>query len=515
MRPLLSLTALFAASCGYVFDDSPPDLPLVGSPPPVASLKKYNRSPADDGGLVAGRDGSYWVYTHEGKSYHLTRLSEPEREEDLTADRIQIGFRAFYLFKFLLDPNRSEADGGTADAGVPPPNNSSTQLTVRSAGESPGATFEFPGANPLLVTGGGDSVFAYLNQDFYNIYYDYYYELVQRDGSTRRKICLALGRQYPDCYVKPGEFPPTVDAQAPRQDGGFFFNSNGTLFFDRYGDGSTVAHLTKEEKDYPPFQMKSGEFHYFDSLQSFVTCDKDTTKGDGIGVRLFHITDGSSSVLDVAPCSQVVAFSDTEVYFFSPAENGLFTLLAVPFAGGPHRVVLDRQISKLLAFGPNNQLLYSRDPSDRYIYGEGDGWLGDWRFMERGRLAGFSRDGNRLRWLEHATTFNAAGDLDSALIGGAAIRLARNVRQFTELGDGRVLAAADRAFRGVQNRIVAVDETAGVAQWVVDSATRYQFIPGSSDLLVEIVTGPLGVSDYVRVPVPPKILLPDGGTNGN
>ncbi len=107
--------------------------------------------------------------------------------------------------------------------------------------------------------------------------------------------------------------------------------------------------------------------------------------------------------------------------------------------------------------------------------------------------------------MRHAAQNAGAGSLLSATIPyGQPLRLARNVRQYTQLGDGRVLCDADHAFNGTQNRIEVVDEQRGVAQWVAQSANGYQFAPGGRDLFVDVVIGPSG-HDVVRVPIPPKL----------
>jgi hypothetical protein len=83
------------------------------------------------------------------------------------------------------------------------------------------------------------------------------------------------------------------------------------------------------------------------------------------------------------------------------------------------------------------------------------------------------------------------------------MRLARNVRQFGELGDGRVLAASNSVPRGTHNRIIVIDEQQKQARWVADSSREFLFVPGSSDLLVKVVIGQTGW-DIRRVPIAPK-----------
>jgi hypothetical protein len=61
----------------------------------------------------------------------------------------------------------------------------------------------------------------------------------------------------------------------------------------------------------------------------------------------------------------------------------------------------------------------------------------------------------------------------------------------------------DHAFRGEQNRVIVVDEEAKVAHWVAAGSSDYQGVPGTNDLLVDVVSGPSGF-DVVRVTIPPK-----------
>jgi hypothetical protein len=125
--------------------------------------------------------------------------------------------------------------------------------------------------------------------------------------------------------------------------------------------------------------------------------------------------------------------------------------------------------------------------------------------MQRGRRPGFSLDHARLRWLENAARSDGSGDLSSATIADRTLLpIARNVRTFGELSDGRVLAISNAAFKGTQNRLIIVDEAAATARWVVDSARDYLMIPGTNDLIVKIVYGQLGY-EIRRVPIPPKV----------
>lgn len=134
--------------------------------------------------------------------------------------------------------------------------------------------------------------------------------------------------------------------------------------------------------------------------------------------------------------------------------------------------------------------------------GDYPAWIGDWQFMERGRRVELNGASDRIRWLEHTARKNNGGDLYSARLDThAALTLARNVFDYQESADGRVIAAANQAFSGAQNRIVIVDEQRATARWVADGAYRFQTIPGTTDLLVHLVGGDDEV-DVVRVPLP-------------
>jgi hypothetical protein len=226
---------------------------------------------------------------------------------------------------------------------------------------------------------------------------------------------------------------------------------------------------------------------------NLITCGSD-------GVRSVPLDGTPETVIDPEACDGSSALWLDNGRLIYPKAGSLWR---VPLDGsGPPELVLPAG-QRLLAFSPDDQLVYSTDPSDRYAAGAGDGWLGNWRFMERGRAVSYSRDGKRLRWLEHAAKQGGIGDLYSAEPNQSPLHLARNVRVYEPLSDGRILAGANHAFRGVQNRVITIDEQARASYWVADQAADYVRIPGSNDLLIDVVTGPTAF-DVVRVPIPPK-----------
>ncbi|HEX9101689.1 MAG TPA: hypothetical protein VF997_05775, partial [Polyangia bacterium] len=163
---------------------------------------------------------------------------------------------------------------------------------------------------------------------------------------------------------------------------------------------------------------------------------------------------------------------------------------------------------------PEDLIVYSTDPSDRYVHGAGDGWLGGWKFMQRGIAATFGNDLKSLYWLEHAAQGSGTGDFmtvklpGAGLPGGTPTTLAKNTRQFSFLGDGRILADENRANNGTWNRVVVIDEARGHKQYVAVGANHFSPIPQSKDYIVDVVTGATG-HDVARVSIPPPV---DGGT---
>src|SRR5262249_36725277 len=142
----------------------------------------------------------------------------------------------------------------------------------------------------------------------------------------------------------------------------------------------------------------------------------------------------------------------TWVYYGNDAQ-----LLRVPLdASGPPEVVLNDG-RRPLQFLDDGRIIVSKTPRDLYVNSAGDGWLDNWNFMESGIDVPMPRDKRRGRWLEHAAKPNGAGELLPAEIGQPPLHLTLNTREWEELKDGRILADANHAFRGTQNRIVVVD----------------------------------------------------------
>jgi hypothetical protein len=240
----------------------------------------------------------------------------------------------------------------------------------------------------------------------------------------------------------------------------------------------------------------------------FVTCGPD-------GVRVVFV-DGVTPevVLDDDLCkTSLLAQAGGYVYY----DVGT-TLRKVKLDGSEAPIALfDFGESRVLTVAtPGDHILYSTDPADRYVHGAGDGWLGGWKFMERGLGATFSNDRTALYWIENAAQASGAGDLKTVKLqgpgvaGGTATTLVKNARQFSFLGDGRIIADENHVNNGTWNRVVVIDEAAGHKQYVATGADHFSPIPSSSDYIVDVVTGATG-HDVARVSLPPRTGV-DGGT---
>ena len=495
----LSVLCLVLAGCSFTLDNDAPELPLVGSPPSLSSLQKLNNGPVYSSAIVSGRDGAYWLVLQEDKKkLRVLRLSEPAAETEIDGDKFLIRWREFYTWTAGMAPE---------DPAQPTP----ATLQIQSAGDaSSPKQLAMPLGIGTLAIGGSDDVFAYSPNKGLSMTYD----LVRLDGKPKRSI-------------------PYIDPDGSDL-GGAFFNGNAQIFFDRApcvspcatgGDSGDslglerrhmIAHYTDRERDVDMGLMPRRYFLYEPGglgrhfavepglmRRRFFTCSSD-------GVRVVPVEPNGTNpplTLDDAPCAsdlfsllrvpQPDGSSDLELFYLIGHQ-----LRRVPIDGSraPERV-LDHDVERVLAVYSPNLVLYSEDSADKYIYGVGDAWIGTWRFANRARLIYLTGDQKSVTWLENSAQSGGIGDLQFAPINGTSTKIARNVYEYDELGDGRLLVAGNHAFRGTQNRIVIADKDHTQLRWVVDQASQYGFIPGSSDLIVDVVTG-ASTADLVRVPIP-------------
>lgn len=463
------LLLLSLAACSYTFDEEGGGLPLAGAPPAV--LLPLNRAPVESARLMRGAGESLWVAMREqGSVLRLRRLDEAV-EEVWPFEQVQTFSRVFYLV-------RRDRGGGT-------------EVIVRVPGDPEAEAVQrfvvpAPPADVWLLVGGEGAVSLSWVRDAKTRTF----EVRRRDGMVRVLPAVRGEGQEP-----PG--PAGIDPKSPQATGLFFFDGDGDWLFVRDATGRVWAHATAAARDVDLGTRPRALFvDKGKGGTALIACGDD-------GLRRVPI-DGAEVVLSPAPCTAAGlrllgrrAYSVMDGQLKGVALDGSGAPAPVPAPGA-------RQV---LGLTPAGELMYSLDPADLYVRGASDGWIGGWRFMARGRLPAFSADGGRLRYLESAATLSGSGDLMSSPAGaghdqgGEAALLARNVRSFAELPDGRLLLSANYAFRGPQNRIVVLDEQARVARWVADEATGYLLLPGAQELLALLTRTGRG-SDVVRVSIP-------------
>jgi hypothetical protein len=451
------------AGCSYTFDEPLPGLTLIGERPDMSRLPRLNRAPAEDAYTVLGHDGTPWLAILEPNNLiRVRRLAPPDAEEELRGKSIFIRWRAFYIFE-PGDP-RTKAP---------------TRLRVRAAGApDQGQEFLLPPGDGYLATDGGNTAFVYWIKSKETKTFDLY----RRDGSFHRELPV----------------PAKTNPAQPFEKGGFF-DGSGRRLYVRDGDGRVKVYSTRDEND-GDLGVQPQQMILLDSKR-MLTCGEEKDPMEVRGLRVVSLDGGAEPLLlDQACTPGALWISGGQVYYTVKEEMRRVALAG----GGTPEVVFNNKGRQVLLFGPNNTLVYSTTPPQTFRGNAGDGWLGDWRFMDRGRLPSFSNDGKRMRWLENAATISGSGTLQVAPIGGEPRVLAQNVWAYSELFDGRLLTVANYAFFGTQNRIIAIDEAAGHAQWVADSASYFTYIPGSTDILVYLTRSNL-TFDLVRVPIPPRV----------
>lgn len=246
--------------------------------------------------------------------------------------------------------------------------------------------------------------------------------------------------------------------------------------------------------------------------ESVLTCDWDGLRS--LSLRPRTPAGNESLVLDAEPCISPGSTLLRRTGFIQYDGNGT---RSVPLDGsGPARTIWGAvEGAQLLALCPSGTVAYSLDPRERYGVGVGDGWIGAWRFMERGRDARFSLDCSRVRFKEHSANLRRLGELRSTSLRDHTSRfLARNVGFYAELPDGRLLVADDLAVIGSQNRLVVLDEERGTSRTLISGpaavtaalplAAQLPADAAGGDVLLEVDTPELrGPRRTMLLTVPP------------
>jgi hypothetical protein len=462
--------ALLLCSCVYEWNGDQPVFPLTGNPPPLSSFQKLNQVTAGRPTLMTGPDGVNWLAFCEfwpmgngngGRGcakLRLVRLGLPGDapvEEAITAD-------SFSLQNTELYEMRDDMKAMTRT------------VTLHRPGASDDVSFVFRQGKALLYSNfsGSADVFVYWIMDTKTDSLSIY----RRDRKYQRNLPL------------PADVDPTKTPDPKVYD--FLFTADGDTLVVRTSDGSMTAYSTLDE-GMVPLGKRPQDFTIDDTTHAVLTFGDDGYRSvplDGSAETVF-----ASAKIDIGS----LGFSDTLGFWAD--EKGLWE---VPLDGSAPAQLVQPGAARLWNLSPSGQITYSKDPRGRYAGNAGDGWVGDWNFMERGRLMGWSSDGARIHFLEHAATVGTYGDLTSVSVPGGGPRiLAVNAHNWAELPDHRILAVENAVYAGTWNRLVVIDEVANTKRWVVPECADFFLINNGTELIADVVSGASGF-DILRVPAP-------------
>jgi hypothetical protein len=463
----LWLALCVCCGCSFKVDTAAPAITLVGAAP-IVTGPRIALGTGESLVLMQGADGNAWVARTSLGNTTLDCLTVAAPTEKLGAAALTITTGSVYLLTTPKDPMMPD------------------QLTIHRPGDTlPDHQFQIPRSSKgkqLEVSGDGElfATWDLMSPTF---------RLQRRDET--------YGRDVPMGTPKPGF------------GAGFWFSESGTLLFHEEACGSStdpdcatvIASATDSASDRSLGQIK-GQYRPSDRAGALVVCN-DT------GLSLVPFDGSTPRVLDGDTCASL--FQNEGASPVSIVAGALYYLAFLGADTELRRVPLDGSAPPTAVYDGHGLIfdlgppgaLYSTTP---FIFdGETDatdGWLGNWQFMERGRGAKFDATFSRIHWLEHTAREYSVGDLLSAPVTqGDSRPLALNVADFRELSDGRLLAADDQAFLGPQNRVVVIDEAAGVARWVADRAVSFTGIPGTTDLAIQLIRDD-GDFELVQLPLP-------------
>lgn len=477
-RALLAL--LLASGCAYTFDEAGTDVRLVGEPIPPTAYPQLNAGlgPARTALLIQGAEATpdrddFWLAMAQAQpeiwpppdkwpdTFRLVRLSD-ETIETWSADQILPGGSMLYM---LTRPSQGKGP---------------VQLRLRRPGvPDPIGDFTLPPGDGVLLAAPNDSALAYI------------------PGKSEPGTLLL--RRSNGSFARDLPLPAGVDPKQPFDKGRFYFEPRGEFFFTQDADDQLVAHSTTSMVD-RPLGAFDRDVIVDSRARALYYCGKR-------GLRRLTLDGSPPQLLDGLPCNpSILRVSSGSILYLR--EDGLREISAA----GVARLLVPAPVGQLLAVGPSPSLVYSSDPPITYGAGIGDGWIGDWRFMNRGRRPTYSIDAGdpasaeraRIRWQENAARSDNSGELMSARLaardGERPLLLAKNVRQWLETRPGRLYTISNAAGRGVYNRMIVIDEDQREARWVIDSARDFLRVPGQNVIIALTVHGQVGFDVY-RVPI--------------
>jgi hypothetical protein len=442
---------------------------LVGTAPDPATYRKLNDAPVSSVDVLVGSDHQPWTaFCEDGgatalrggdcKRMHLVRLGGARTDETFEADSFQVRRRALYA----LDDHTTAPDDRL--------------ITVHRPGDpaSRDATFRRPAGKAILYPndGGDNDVFVYwvLSPETSE------FEVLRRDGRYQLTLPVPAG-------VDPADPGATID---------FLLTADGSRLALRDPNGVMTVYST----------LGAGSVSLGRRPPLFAIDDEHAALlAIGSDLRSVALDGSGEIVLDPDPVDAgTFQYGLGRAFYIRDGD-----LYAVPLDGSAPPGRIQTQAARLYDLGPGGEVFYSRDDASRYASGAGDGLLGAARFMERGLYGGFSGDGTRVRWLEHAATVEGIGELRSARFAAGAlgdpITLGLNVIHYEEIPDGPLVVAENRAEVGTWNRLVTVDEATATARWLVAGAADFLLVPGRREVIADVVTQASGY-DVLQIPVP-------------
>jgi hypothetical protein len=467
----LLLCTFLLTGCTFDWNGDEPGLPLVGEEPALGSFTKLNSAPVGRAQLMLGPDGTPWTAFCEfwaagsgnnGRSckrMHLVRLGPPEdapAEEVIEADSFGVHYQMLYVVhEDMATPGRT--------------------VTMHRPGDARAADVDF-------VLGGDRAVFVVNDGGAADVFM-YWIEDPATTAWTIHRRDQAYTRHLP--------IPAGIDPVGKNSDGLFLaFDAAGDRLFVRAPDGTTDAFSTLDEGAVPLGMLDPDLF--IDEVRAALVA----VGAHGVVSVPFDGSTPHAFTSDTVDRTSVAANAD-QLYYATSA--GLWR---APLDGSAAAELIQPHAQRPRAIGPHGEVAYSNDPTSEYAGSAGDGWLGGWRFMERGRGVRWSGDGARLHFLEHAATLGTYGDLTAATGPADPVRtLAINVHAWDELGDGRLVAIENAIQQGTWNRMVVIDELVGERRWLVPEAAEFFLVPGKAELIVDTVSGASGY-DILRVPTP-------------
>ncbi len=459
---LIGLATLLLTGCSYTFSREGDDFVLIGKPVDFSDAPRARQSPSQNHHLMFGRDASPWVVLSDQDLTGLTDVQEVQ----------------------LAPPFDVQSEGGTFLAFTPKTyyglvehTDTPSSLIIHLGGGSRNRLDVDPGPGRLTLSPKGNAFFWVPNTP----------------GTTQRFGSIDITKNTIVSRGLPPNDPPWISVEFdPDGEELVVFGSDGLMRgFSTHGDTSVLLGAWRPAD---PLALSFAPRVIEKALVSCTPAGIELHGFDGTLIRL----------LVVEHCRADRPFAAGEGFVYYVSDERLRSISVdgkhAPRDLGPY--IAER---RLLAAGGGNVATAELAQGQSSA---GPAWVGEQKIMERGRELRFSRDGQKVRFLEHAATLEGVGDLYSVSVdGGERVLLARNVHRYAELPDGRVLAATNQAFIGPHNRVVVIDEEARTATYVAGAARDFEAFPDGERALVGLVPEKAGGAiDWTVVPISPRTL---------